>query len=190
MPLTYLDAIDHFYGEAEFTVRDFSLRVSNPRVAKLLSDLKRRGYVARTGRGRYRRLGPGERPDLRTLEWNRVREVLLRGPEPKAWAGETAVERWTDGRYRTSPSVFTRVFHLAVLRRSLKEWRRYLRSHGLSPNGRKRIGARVVLLPCEDLDVRILNGEPVIPRDEVLRLIRAHPATFANADSYVRQRSG
>ena len=149
MPITYLDAIDHLYGSSEFTLRDFATRVGNPRANKLLSDLKRRGHIARVGQGRYRRLEASERPDLRSFEWRRVREILLKGPGPKAWAAESAVEVWTGGRYRSAPSVFSRVYTLAVPRSSVNKWHRYLRSQGLSSNPRKHIGARVELLPGE-----------------------------------------
>lgn len=189
MPLTYLDAIDHLYGTSEFTVRDFATRVGNRRATKLLSDLKRRGYVARIGRGRYRRLEADERPDLRNFEWRRIREILLRGPSPKAWAGESAVEVWTGGRYRTSPSVFTRVYTLAVPKSSLDKWNRYLRSNGLSSNAKKRIGARVELLPVEEMRVTFHEGEPVLPRGDIIRLIRAHPGIFARAEDLIRDRS-
>jgi hypothetical protein len=189
MTLTYLDTIDHLYGTSEFTLRDFSTRVGNPRSAKLLADLKRRGYVVRVGRGRYRRLGPSERPDLRRFEWKRVRDLLLDGPDPKAWAGASAVEVWTGGRYRVSPSVFVRIFTLAVPRGSLDRWHRYLRSNGLVAGGKKRIGTRIELLPMSDLKVTYLEGEPVISRSAVVNLIRAHPAIFANASELLRDRS-
>ncbi len=188
MVLAYLDAIDHLYGASEFTVRDFATRVANPRASKLLSDLKARGYVARVGRGRYRRLSPAERPDFRRFEWRRVREILLKGPSPKAWAGASAVEVWTDGRYRTSPSVFVRRYTLAVPRTSLASWDDYLHSRGLSRSSRKRIGPRIELLPVEHVKVTFHSGEPVIPRFEVLELIRAHPAIFANAEELVHDR--
>lgn len=181
MPLTYLDVIDHLYGTSEFTVPDFSTRVGNPRGAKLLSDLKRRGFLARVGRGRYRRLDPTERPDLRRFEWNRVRRILLNGPSPKAWAGATAVELWTDGRYRVSPSAFVRVFTLAVPSTDIERWRKYLRSRRLAPDGRKRIGTRIELVPVTNLKVAFHQGEPVISRAAVLDLIRFHPGLFAHA---------
>lgn len=189
MSLTYCDAIDHLYGSSEFTVRDFATRVGNRRASKLLSDLKRRGYIARVGRGRYRRLEANERPDLRHLEWHRVREILLRGPDPKAWAGESAVEIWTGGRYRTSPSVFTRVYTLAIPRASIDLWHRYLHAKGLSWNSRKRIGARIELLPVSVLKVTFTHGEPVVPKGDVIRLIRAHPGIFAGAEDLVHDRS-
>jgi hypothetical protein len=188
MSLTYLDTIDHLYGTREFSSRDFATRVGNPRAGKLLSDLKRRGYVARIGRGRYRRLETSERPDLRHFEWRRIHAILLAGPDPKAWAGESAVELWTGGRYRTSPSVFSRVYTLAVPRSSIGLWRAYLRRRGLSINSKKRIGARVELLAFDNVKVTFLDGEPVVSRDAVVELIRAHPGIFANAEELVRDR--
>jgi hypothetical protein len=190
MATTYVDVLDQLYGTSEFTVRDFSTRVGNPRAGKLLSDLKSRGYVARVGRGRYRRLGPAERPDLRGPEWRRVRETLLKGPGKKAWTGESAVEVWTGGRYRTSPSTFIRVFTMAVPRGSLWDWDRYLHSKGLSRKSRRRIGTRIELLPVEHVKVTFLGGEPVIPRLDVLKLIRSHPGIFANAEELVLDRPG
>jgi hypothetical protein len=188
MGLTYLDCIDHLYGTSEFTVRDFAIRVGNPRTGKLVSDLKRRGHLIRVGRGRYRRLSPGERPDLRRFEWERARRMLLDGPGGKAWAGETAVEVWTNGRYRASPSVFTRVYTLAVPKRSLGLWRNYLRKHGISAVGRKRIGVHVELLPTERMRATLVRGEPVITRREVVNLIRAHPGIYANAEDLIVER--
>jgi hypothetical protein len=188
MPTTYVDALDNLYGSSEFTVRDFSTRVGNPRAGKLLSDLKARGYVARVGRGRYRRLSPAERPDLRPFEWRRVREALLSGPGEKAWTGESAVEVWTGGRYRTSPSAFVRFFTMAVPPGSLEGWDLYLRSKGLSRSSKRRIGPRIELLPVEHMKVTFVGGEPVIPRKDVLRLIRSHPGIFANAEELVLDR--
>ena len=188
IPTTYVDALDHLYGTSEFTFRDFSTRVGNPRAGKLLSDLKARGYVARVGRGRYRRLAPDERPDLRRFEWRRIHDILLKGPGRKAWAAESAVEVWTGGRYRTSPSVFIRIYTMTVPRGSLPSWDRYLRANGLSRNSRRRIGPKIELLQVDDMKVTFLDGEPVIPRSDVLKLIRSHLGIFANAEELVLDR--
>ena len=52
----YADAAALLFGAREFSAREFALRTANPRAAKLLSELKRRGLVARVGRGLYRNL--------------------------------------------------------------------------------------------------------------------------------------
>ena len=81
--------------------------------------------------------------------------------------------------------MFTRVYSL-VVPRLVGAWRRDLRSKGLSSNSRKRIGARIELLPYHDVKVTFVEGEPVISKSEVIRLIRAHPGIFAQAEKLIR----
>lgn len=179
--LTNIDALSSLFGGRQFTSGEFARRSGNPRAAKVLSELKHRGFVERIGRGTYRCLSPAERPDLREAEWVRVRDVVLSGPGPKAWAGETALELWTGGRYRLAPSLYSRVFHLVIPRSRKEDWVRYLSVHRVSTSPKKRIGARVELTLAEELAPASIDGEPVVPRSEVERLIREHPALYGNA---------
>jgi len=190
MALTYSDVGAHIFGEREFDAAEFGRRTGNPRAAKVLSELLVRGVVARKRRGRYRFLRPSERPDLRIFEWRRMREIALGGPDPKTWDGPTAVEAWTGGRYRVSPTVFTAVFHVAVPKGATPNWERYLSNHGVSLKGRKRIGARIELREVRRVRAEVLNGEPVPPREVVLSMIRAHPGIYANAEALVIGRPG
>lgn len=185
MSLTYLDVIMERFGEAEFTSRDLTALLGTDRASKILSELKTRGAIARVGRGRYRVLRPSERPDLRLLEWNRVKSIVLKGPEPKAWSDSTAVELWTEGRYKISPNPFMRVYHLAIPRDRVADWREYLRARGVSLEGSKRVGATVKLSPREALRVAHHHGEPVVPLTETLREIRGHPGLYADAEKLI-----
>ena len=182
MSLTYEDAGTLAFGDSEFTTAEFNRRLGVKGGAKVLSELKRRGVVSRTGRGCYRFLSPTERPDLRLMEWERVRAVILNGPEPKAWTGSTAVEVWTRGGYSVSPSAFARVFSLAIPERSVSIWKTYLAKNGLSDKPRKRIGARVNLVPVVRLKSTKVGGESVVSRSEVISIIRASPSVFAGAE--------
>ena len=188
MSLSYFDAASSLFGDREFTSREFSRGTGNPRAAKVLSELKHRGLVERLGRGTYRCLGPGERPDLRASEWARVRTIVLSGPEPKAWAGETAVELWTGGRYKLAPSLYSQALHLAIPSGREGVWKEFLSKHGVSTAARKRVGARVALMPRRSLNVRRIEGEPVVPRREVEKLIRDHPALYGGARELLRDR--
>jgi hypothetical protein len=179
--LTYTDALHSLFGTKPFTAGEFSRRTGNPRAAKVLSELKQRGMVERLERGKYRCLRPDERPDLRLAEWNRVRSTVLAGPGPKAWTGATAVEVWTGGRYRLAPSLYARVFELAIPRTREAAWIRYLSNQRVSTSPGKRVGARVRLVPVPKLQSVSMGGEPVVPRHEVERLIREHPGLFATA---------
>ena len=183
MALTYFDAASLSFGKREFTVGEFAARTGNPRAAKVLSELKHRGLVNRIGRGRYRCLGPEERPDLRFNDWERIRLILLSAPLPKAWSGSSAVELWTSGRYCVSPSAFIREFHLAVPVEHMDRWKAYLENHRISLNPDKRIGVRVHLIPKDKWGGNVEHSnEPVIPRDEVLKIIRNLPAIYAGAE--------
>lgn len=189
MGLTYSDAIFEEFGEREFGARDLAALLGTSRASKILSELKTRGAIARVGRGRYRALRPSERPDLRLAEWNRIRSIILAGPEPKAWADASAVETWTDGRYRIAPNPFLRVFHVAVPRTRVAEWRHYLISRGVAVDGLKRVGGTVVLSPREKLRVERHNREPVVPLAETKRLIEEHPGLYAGAGALIETRS-
>lgn len=181
MALTYSDVVSSLFGSEPFTSRDFARKVENPRAAKVLSELKHRGLVERLGRGTYRCLSPGNRPDLRRGEWNRVRSVILSGPDPKAWAGDTAVEHWTGGRYRLAPSLYTRVFTLAIPSSRERVWKEYLANHRVSTTRHKRVGARVELIPTEGLKSTWVEGEPVVLRRVVERMIRTNPTLYGGA---------
>jgi hypothetical protein len=189
MSLTYGDALNTLFGSEPFTTKEFARRANAPRAAKILSELKRRGIVERVDRGRYRCLSPGERPDLRAAEWGRVRSIVLAGPPPKAWTGRTAVEVWTEGRYRMAPSPFYRVFELAVPRSHLVAWKKYLASRSVATHAGKRVGARVDLFPMVRIVSTNVGGEPVISRASVERLIDSHPGLFAGAKELLRDRS-
>lgn len=182
MGISYEEIGGHLFGEHEFESTEFARRIGTGRAAKILSELKKRGLVFRVGHGRYRFLRPGERPDRRVSEWNRTRRAVLDGPDPKAWTGSTAVELWTKHRYTVSPSVFYRVLELAVPSQSIEMWRSYLRAQRIALDSRKKVGVRVELVPVPAVRSEKVDGEPVIPRSEVVALVRGHPAIYANAE--------
>lgn len=186
MPLTYADVGAHIFGEREFDAAEFGRRTGHPHAAKVLSELKVRGVVAREGRGRYRFLRPSERPDLRLMEWRRVRRAILDGPDPKAWDGPSAVEVWTGGRYRVAPSVYSSFFNVAVPVGSIPAWEAHLATRGISLRPRKRVGARVELREVRNLSPSEVDGEPVISRERVVDLIRNHPGIYAGAEKLLR----
>lgn len=181
MGLTYTDVIFEEFGEREFSSRELTALLGTTRATKILSELKLRGNITRVGRGLYRALRPSERPDLRLAEWERIRTIVLAGPEPKGWADASAVETWTDGRYRISPNPYLRVFHIAIPRKNLAEWRDYLTSRGVSVDGEKRVGGRVELSPRARLRIERHNDEPVVSLAETKALIDKHPGLYAGA---------
>lgn len=185
MGITYSDVIALRFGEREFTTRDLSIATGSTRPAKLLSELKKRGLVERLDRGLYRLLRPAERPDIRNLEWGRIKDAINSAPWPHAWTDSTAIEIWTNGRYRISPSPFLRIFHLAIRKVDEERWRIYLKERGISVKGKKRIGALVTIVTKSRLIYTIKNGEKVVPREETIEIIRTHPGLYADAEDLI-----
>src|SRR6266508_2776518 len=121
MPSTY----EHLYawtiaafGGEPFDIGAFRQTFPSPDAAKVLSDLRRLGYLESTGRGAYRIVGPERR--LRALVEDEERGFGLPGRSdlPHAYCDETAVTIWTDGGYWTG---FTRGFRPLHLRVSGKD---------------------------------------------------------------------
>ncbi len=182
MGVTYYDAAGMVFGERVFTVTEFANRIGSPRAAKVLNELKTRGLVTRVARGKYRLLRPSERPDNRRAEWNRIRHAIMAAPMWKAWTGETAVEVWTRGRYKVSPSPFIRSFHVAIHESDRAAWLDYAKANRL-PAGRKHIGGHLELdVVPDDRIIEEIEGEPVITRDEVVKLIRMKPSLYGEAE--------
>lgn len=182
MSLTYVDAAATAFATRPFTIREFASRVGSHRAGRLLNELKTRGLVERVERGVYRVLPVDERPDLRGREADRVRRLLLNSRLPLAWSGADAVSLWTGGRYSVSPSVFLREFHAEIPRHTSGRWRRFLASHRISSDPRRRIGTKVVLTPVEAFNPAWHRGEPVISRKATVALIRSHRGLYAEAD--------
>ncbi len=185
MGFTYADVIALKFGEGEFTTLDLAIATNNPRAAKLLSDLKMRGLVERVDRGKYRLFAPSERPDLRVTEWNRVKEVVNSARWHYAWTDSTAVEIWTDGRYRISPNPFLKVFHVNIRKEDETKWMAYLKSKGVSFHRKKRVGAFVNLQPKGTLKFTLKGGEKVIPKDATIKLIRNQPGLYSGAEELI-----
>lgn len=187
MTIGYTDAIALAFGGSSFSLREFGIRIGSLRPAQTISELKTRGVIARVGRGRYRLLAPQERPDLRSSEWGRVRRLLLSSGLPMRWTGREAVALWTGWRYTVSPSVYFREFEVEVPEDSKRQWVSYLKAHHISTDPRRRTGAVVRIRVRAGANFSTHRGEPVISREETLRLIRSHRGVYGEADELVER---
>jgi hypothetical protein len=183
--LTYTDVLSLHFGNSEFTTEDVRILLRNERSAKLLSDLKFKGVIERTGRGKYRLLLPSERIDNRGHEWKRVERIVNSSALEFAWTWSSAVEKWTAGGYIVSPNPYFRTYYIEVNRKDLLKWKEYLKSHFVSIVGKRRIGAVVELVPKDKIEFVILNGEKVISKERTLNMIKEHRGIFAEADEII-----
>lgn len=182
MGMKYFDVIKMEFGRKEFAISDLVKLTGNYGVRKLLSDMKMKGLIRRTGRGIYVINRPIKKTDSRAEEWRKVRGIVLRAPFEKAWTGSTGISVWTEGRYVTLPNLYLEVYHLRVRDSDIEKWKDYLKKHAISFRGSKRVGAWVSLEPVPEVKYVMVNGEPTIPKDEVVKLIREHPGIYAGAE--------
>lgn len=104
-----------------------------------------------------------------------------------AWTGPTGVAVWTGARYYVSPSVYLSEFHISVPRKAESAWRSYLRKNRISTEPSRRIGSSVVIHSATHFKREFHSGEPVIPRADILTMIRAHRGIYAEADKLVER---
>jgi hypothetical protein len=109
----------------------------------------------------------------------------MKAPWDKAWTESTAVEIWTNGKYKIFPNPYLRVFHLLVQKSEIEEWKKYLRRSGVSYSRKKRVGSFVDLRVTSKFDSTLVAGEPVIPKGEVLRIIKNHPGLYTEAGKLI-----
>ena len=185
MGLTYFDVLKMEFGRREFSVSDIARITGNDRPRKLLSEMKMSGKIRRTGRGTYVIPRPIRKVDSRSMEWKRVRDVIFEAPFDKAWTDSTAVEVWTDGAYVTMPNSYLLVYDLLVKNTDVERWKEYLRRHSVSYAGKKRVGCYVTLKGTDEVCSVMINGEPVIPKEDLVKLIREHPGLYAEAEDLI-----
>jgi hypothetical protein len=185
MGMTYFDVLKMEFGRREFSVSDIARVTGNDRPRKLLSEMKMSGKIRRTGRGTYVIPRPIKKVDSRSMEWKRVRDSILKAPFEKAWTGSTAVEIWTDGAYVTMPNSYLLVYDLLVRNADMGRWKEYLERHSISFVGNKRVGCYVALEGTDEIHSVMINGEPVILKEDVVKLIREHPGLYAEAEDLI-----
>ncbi len=185
MGMTYFDVLKMEFGRREFSISDIARITGNDRPRKLLSEMKMSGKIRRTGRGTYVIPRPIRKVDSRSIEWKRVRDIIFEAPFDKAWTGNTAVEIWTDGAYVTMPNSYLLVYDLLVRKTDVGMWKEYLRRHSVSYAGKKRVGCYVALEGTDEIRSVVVNGEPVIPKEDVVKLIREHPGLYAEAEDLI-----
>lgn len=183
--MTYSDVLSLHFRDSEFTAEDVRILLRLDRSAKLLSDLKFKGIVERTGRGKYRLLSPSERVDNRSHEWTRIERIVRSSPYEYAFTWSSAVEKWTNGAYIIGPNPYYRPYYIEVNVKDLGKWNEYLIEHSVPSVGNRKIGAVVNLIPRKHVSYTLLNGDKVISKKKTIELIREHRGLFAEADDLI-----
>jgi len=177
----YAWIVSTFVSEG-FSTDEFTEAFPSPDPRKVLSDLRRLGYLESIDRGRYRAIPP-QRRIQETIQRSEFSLTLPQGAGyPYALTDETAVAIWTDGGYWTGFTRGFRPIHMRVRRSDVRRWLRFFRSEGrraVSPGSPETLfGVVYVLHPVASVRRVERGGLPVIPAREVLAFAEARPHVY------------
>ena len=118
------------FGDQTFTVTEFDETFPGPAPRKVLSDLRRLGFVESPSRGVYKVVAPDERSRRRVAREDGLFGIPERARLPYAYSRDTAVSLWTGGAYWTGFTAGFRPFHIDVARKDVDRWRAFFRNAG------------------------------------------------------------
>lgn len=174
--------MDAAFGGRPFTTATFRETFPSPDPAKVLSDLRRLGYLASPRRAWYRVVPPERRlADLRRGEESAF-GLPGRSGLPHAYCDETAVTIWTGGGYWTGFTRGFRPLHLQVRAGDLDAWKRFFRAARaratVAGDRETLFGVVHVLHPVPRVRSVDRGGVRVVPLKEVLAYAASRPYLF------------
>lgn len=182
-----IDAIRSAFGNRPFTASE-ALVALGPGAKMALSRLLLAGRLERVRRGVYRVAAPETKDRIDAARADLRRMDALRAPFRIALDGPDAVSAWTGGRYTVkSAPPGEETMWLAVATPDLEGCAAWLEARGWKvgsewPQGR---GPKAIVRAMARLKPKRLDGVPVIPRAEVLRLIKSQPSAYEGAQEWL-----
>lgn len=184
-----IDSLRAAFGSRTFTASEAVVALG-PGAKMALSRLLLAGRLERIRRGVYRLAEPERKTRIDAARATLRRTEALGAPFRIALDGPDSVRLWTGGRYTVSPGrPDEEILWLAVAPADLADLTAWLISHGWKvgsesswPEGR---GPKVILRPVPRLKPQRLDGVPVLPRAEVLRLMKDQPAAYEGAEEWL-----
>ncbi len=170
------------FGDASFTTARFRETFPSPAPAKVLSDLRRLGYVNSPRQGEYQVVAPERRVEDLLRHEEGAFGLPDRSPLPHAYSDATAVTVWTDGGYWTGFTRGFRPLHLRVRRDDLASWKALFRAAGaraVVAGARETLfGVVHILHPAARVRSVDHGGVRVIPLREAYAYARARPYLY------------
>jgi hypothetical protein len=111
----------------EFTIREFSSVFASPDPNKVLHDMTEKGFLARSGWGKYKVNSPEEYLAKR-MNISQAYDLLNQAGMKYALTGPDAVFFWTRGGYQVDRFFGFYPIHLKVRKDDLRRWKRFFTS--------------------------------------------------------------
>jgi len=170
----------------EFTVREFSSVFASPDPNKVLHDMAKKGFLERSGWGRYK-VNSTEEYLARRIDIIRAYDLLKEADMSYALTGPDAVFLWTKGGYQVDRFFGFYPIHLKVKKEELERWRKFFgsRKRRFQVNGQPiketLFGLFYVLYPEDDFGAEKMSGFSVIPLTETVEFCQRRVYSFEPA---------
>lgn len=157
----------------EFTVKEFSSFFVSPDPNKVLHDMVKKGFLERSGWGKYRVNSPEEYL-ARRVNISKSYDLLKESDMDYALTGPDGVFLWTKGGYQVGRFFGFYPIHLKVGKKDLEKWKSFFGSRKQrfqimgQPVRETLFSLFYVLYPEVEFDAEEINGLRVIPLKEAV----------------------
>lgn len=170
----------------EFTVRGFARSFASPDTNKVLHDMTKKGFLEKTGWGKYRVMTADNvfraRTDI-TKSYDIVSEAKMK----YAFAEQDAVFIWTKGGYQADRFAGFYPISIKIRRRELRKWKSFLASKGRpfcifgSPLKETLFGVFYILHPEDDFKAEKSGKFSVVSLAEAVDFCKRHIYSYEPA---------
>ena len=167
-------------------MREFSSVFASPDPNKVLHDMVKKGFLERSGWGKYRVNSPEEYL-ARKVNISKSYDLLKESAMNYALTGPDAVFLWTKGGYQVGRFFGFYPIHLKVRKKELEEWKSFFR---VRKQRFQVVGQRVretlfglfyMLYPEVEFDAEKIDGFCVIPLKETVNFCQRNIYSFEPA---------
>ncbi len=170
----------------EFTVREFARSFSSPDPNKVLHDMTKKGFLEKTGWGKYRTAALNEVFSART-NITEFYDTVAEAKMKHAFAEQDAVFIWTKGGYQADRFAGFYPISIKIRKRDLRKWKSFFLSRGKTfciigrPLKETLFGVFYVLHPEVDFKAVRVNKFSVVPLAEAVDFCKSHIYSYEPA---------
>lgn len=181
------------FGRESFSIDQFRSTFPTSQAPKVAHDLVKKGYLKRMGRGIYGAVEPNAFIEgIAGADAGADYSLMEGAGKECALCESTAVSIWTDAYYWTGFTKGFRPIHMAVRKRDLAFWKKFLRKmrmkYALEGESRTLYGQVIALHPREKLTYVKRDGLKVVPLSEVVEYCMKHELVYGPALEYLDEK--
>ena len=166
-----------FKWKKEFSVKEFISTFQSPNPNKTLFDMTKKGFLEKTGWGKYKVISPQQLFESR-VDISKAYDLIEQTMLKHAFTGSDAVFLWTKGGYQVGRFFGFYPIYLKVLKSDLTKWKKLLKSKGTKfhiqgePVKEMLFGAFYILISAKDFAAEKVDGFHVDPLKQTVEFCK------------------